>query len=168
MQDSAESLLQALQEEERTLNAEIEADALSLCATFAQSFLLWQEKSGTIRDLSFTGADIISHCFSPLYQFLNTDDGVPRKVKSELCKATLQSISLPFFETFHKKVTDKRIEEKRPSCHWEKRRIRLRLQAYDILIAQLPVLHQTLGKMGYQHYATQEMSQSVFKNFQIA
>lgn len=168
MQDVSPSLIHALLEEERNLNAEIETDVLRLCLSFTQRFLVWQEKSSTIRDLSFTSADITLACFSPLFQFLNADDGVPRKVKSELVATTLNAISMPFFEVSHKRISGKKIAEHAPSCHWESRRIRLRLQAYDILLSQFPLMHQVLAKMGYQHYIKKPSSLVIMQSLKVA
>ena len=106
--------------------------------------------------------------YHPCFQFLNADDGVPRKVKSELVATTLNAISMPFFEVSHKRISGKKIAEHAPSCHWESRRIRLRLQAYDILLSQFPLMHQVLAKMGYQHYIKKHSSLVIMQSLKVA
>lgn len=157
---STQDLLRLIQEEQMVINTDIQAEAVSVCEVLAQVFVRWQEKSGTIRDLSFSGADIINQTCNVVYHFLNKEDEVPLRVKVALCRTAFGSFSMPYLETSHRRIKPERIEEKRPNSVWERRRWRLRFQAHDLVMSQLPLLYQTLGQMGYAYYANQPVTLS--------
>ena len=155
-----QNLMLLLQEEERNLNADVQVEAISVCGVLAQAILSWQEQSPTIKTLSFSAADIINHACLPVYHFLNQDDDVPLQVKAALCKVSFGCISPHYLDTTYKGIKEARIEERRPSSHWERCRYRLRFQAHDLVLAQLPLLYQTLSNMGYLYYASTPAAQS--------
>lgn len=161
---TTQNLLALLEEEEKSINTDIQAHAIELCGVLAESFLDWQKKSPTIRDLSFTGADIIHQSCGPLYQFLSAEDQVPLKVKVQLCRTALSCISISYFETSHKRVSEDRVAARRPISHWDQRRWKVRFQAHDLVLSQFPLLHQSLALMGYTHYSQHTVTLSSMKS----
>lgn len=137
-----------------TPDPDIQVVALQVCSSLAEAFLKNQKDVSSLRALSFSGADIAFYASTSIYQFLSQQDGVPLSIKAALCHASFSNISSHYLETSHKKISQQKIDKLNPSSSWEKERIRLRLQANDIVLAQIPLMQQTLSKMGYMDPAT--------------